>query len=613
MSTSLFKKPLSKAKFPRNGFDLSQRRLFTAPCGMLLPFWQDLANPGDKYRFNNSLYIRTEALQTAAFMRLKAHVELFFVPMQQIYKFWNEFYNGTNDVHTSLVSVTSTTQFRFPYFSTNNDSLNFDVESYIHETNSTLNFDYDEFGTPLLWNLSRLWDLFGYGSRSFLMRLQDDTSGGVDADQFIDYNLLPFWYLAYHRIFYSYYMNNQWFKNDPSIYNVDVYRGGEIPNASVSSSPIRRILSTIHYRPYRVDYFTNIQPSPVFNPGFANSIGNSGLFGITSTSQVLPNYPDNFVLSATNSGNQVIISRNNSTGGSSDATQIPLTSLRAAFAYDKLLRVTAQSGSHYHDQILAHFGFSTPEGIRDEAYHIGSYTTDININEVVATASTGVNSAGGTIGDIAGKGFAMSGNNKDLSFTAPCHGIMMALFSIEPIVDYASLYMEAQNRYSEAYDFFHPEFDNIGMVPLYNSFAFRINNIPNVDTISGWTYRYSELKTKVDVVNEGFFATDKNSWVGYKQNLYPSPMTKGPSGSDIVSPRLETLFYIAPQYTNSIFLQSYPDYHTISQNIPTTRRSWSLPELQTNFIYQHDNFLICSDTKAYKTSVMSVHSLPKIM
>ena len=73
----------------RNGFDLSFRRCFTAPCGMLLPVAQDFANPGDKYKLNSASFIRTEAVQTAAFMRLKAHVEWFFVPVTQLYSLWN--------------------------------------------------------------------------------------------------------------------------------------------------------------------------------------------------------------------------------------------------------------------------------------------------------------------------------------------------------------------------------------------------------------------------------------------------------------------------------------------------------------------------------------------
>lgn len=89
---NIFSKPKPQHSGGRNGFDLSFHRTFTAPCGMLLPVAKDFAYAGEKYRLNSQLMIRTQPLQTAAFMRLKAHVDWHFCPMPHLFRPWNEFF-----------------------------------------------------------------------------------------------------------------------------------------------------------------------------------------------------------------------------------------------------------------------------------------------------------------------------------------------------------------------------------------------------------------------------------------------------------------------------------------------------------------------------------------
>lgn len=634
--SSIYQKPKVKPVHGRNGHDLSRRRMFTSPCGMLLPIFKDFANPGDHYKLNSSAFIRTEALQSAAFMRLRAHVEWFFVPITQLFKPWNEFFNQTNDIHSSIFlpddSSNHNNVYYLPRAKMNRIIRNFESDSYFATMvgvpgDLKFNLKTDKFGVPLAWNFRRLWDLLGYGAVSHYPQLPFSNTD-PDGDQNFEFCLLDF--LAYHKIYHSHYLPTDWFKNDPTLYNFDKYfmSTGGVPN-----DVINRIVSTIHYRPYSKDYFTNIFPNPVFSDRYANSF----MTGLTDRNLRRYISPEGLGTETYNGANNVeLISGRQSDESDSaylfsqnpESTGVGFispTDIRALFALDKLLRVTGSTGSHYDEQTLAHFGYKMPQGISDEAYKLGSQTTDLTINEVVASATTdakgddGKALAGSSIGDIAGKGFGSSTPSQDIDFTAPCHGILMAIFSIEPKVDYASMGCEVFNKYSDPYDFYHPEFDNVGMQPMFGVFH-QVGGSVNSQNLVGWQYRYSELKTSFDVVNEGFWATNNRTWVGTKQQLFGLY----PGTPDY---NKDAIFFIPPQYTNSIFIQDFP-YFVAKTSASDVLTGFSTAEYATNqtqtdgsfrnsynnaqHVYGTDNFKNSVNLKCFKTSIMSVHSLPKI-
>ncbi|UPW41326.1 major capsid protein [Sigmofec virus UA08Rod_4124] len=607
---SLFKKPRHSNDSGRNGFDLSQRRIFSAPCGMMLPAFADYAVAGDTYNLNSESFVRTEAVETAAFVKLRYHVDWHFVPMEQLYMFWNEYYNQTQHVETSFVNLNSSVDYSFPKHNLRSvfhsvmvsGPGNFFGREY--ENGADYIFYCDVFGTPLAWNFRRLWDMFDLGSIS---STSFTSTGGF-------YSLL-LKYLAYHKVFYSHYNNTVFFKNENSLYSMDAYHGKEVPQALTSS-----IMSTIHYRPYNIDYFTNIQPAPTFNSAFVNSALSKDIYDISDINLDAVN-PGSKI---TNAQSQEIAALDKASGGiylnepsgSANAVNFGVGDIRTLFALDKLYRITATAGSSYEEQTYAHLGFKVPQGIKKDSYFIGSQVTDIDINEVVATASTGVDNAGGVLGDIAGKGFGLTRGQDNLKFTAPADGVLLAIVSISPLPMYASRCCDVLNRYSDPFDFFHPEFDNIGMVPMYNASQY-FNDLTGINglDISGWTYRYSELKTRYDVVNESIWDTYRSSWAGFKQSLY-GDLKDNPSSN--VYPSLESLFFVAPQYTNSIFLLNYPYFNPVSSVkdsqpvTPAENYGWSNPFLSSTNVYSGDNFIVNSYFKVFKTSIMSVHSLPKL-
>lgn len=575
---SIFKKPVYSPKPGRNGFDISRRRLYTCSVGQMLPVYWDIASPGDEYKINTSAFIRTEAVETAAFTRFKVHFDAHFVPMRQIYSFFNEFFNGVNDVQTNFVADQDSHYMLPEYdFSTFINSPQSNSNFLTEAGPDAFNFVVDEFNVPKVWNARRLFDLFGYGN----VEKQQKTSGTIER------NLLP--YLAYHKIYYSHYNNADWFVKRQSLYNVDKYYDGSIPEIVGDE-----IISKIHYRPWRSDYFTNLYPSPIFGESFMSAMPES-FPNITNISLVNLNR---------GSSNTDILHNDTNVTLFSDKTKdtaFTVDDLRSAFAVDKLLRITGAAGSHYAQQTFAHFGVKMPDDITNSSIFIGSNEVDLGISEVVAQSSTGVDAPGSVLGDIAGKGFGRSDGGDIFRYKCKEHGIIMIISSIEPIVDYSSQAIDVLTRYKNSVDFYHPEFDDLGMQPMENS---TLDGDSRSSGIIGWQFRYSELKTKYDVVNEGFYDTDKVSW----QTNFQQAATDAAKYTIDKNYR----FCICPQYSNNIFALPFPTMPGDYVANYTGTNAWNSKDMKSKVIYAGDNFLVAADFNVFKTSTMSVHSLPKI-
>lgn len=609
MANSLYKDPGFSPQVKHNGFDMSMRRLFTAPVGMMLPVYCDIVQANDKYKLNVDAFIRTEAVQTAAFQNFRAHFDWFFVPFRQMYQFWNEFYNGTFDVNTNYASVDD--KYKLPTLTFNfspasiSSTWNGVGNGSVFIDNSNPGTDdkniyaaYDSFGSPILGNAIRLADLLGYGD---LHRYATGEFGEVN-----NFDIFPYKYLAYHKIYYHPKFNRaDWFKRDNKLFNVDSYHGTKIADEVAA-----KIVSTIHYRPFRRDYFSGVFPSPLFSREFANIVSDAWLLQNYNIGEIAPEYglPRG---EGTSADMNILRLVNSQPLGSTitDSAQVELiangtidvNSLRALFDFDKICRITALAGSHYTDQLKAHFGITVNNDIHNEADYIGSQSLDISISEVVATASTGSSDSGSNLGDIAGKGFGVSNKGGDLNFHAKEQGVLMCVFSIEPLQMYSSKMIERNGLYKDPLDFYRRELDNLGMQPMTASELYDQNaSISASDDVLGFNYRYSELKTKVDIVNLGF-STVKTDWQCNFQDSI-----------DLHTLNRDYRFYINPSYTDNIFAQHYvtPPYVLQSSVTATALTDWSI---FTNMeVFKGDNFLINANFRVLKDSIMSVHSLPSL-
>ena len=101
------------------------------------------------------------------------------------------------------------------------------------------------FGLPLSNDRVRLFDMLCYG-----LNLSNYQKFVTVPDSF---NVNPFRFLAYQKVYFDHYRNPLYELNDPSAYNVDSGFGAPYDLTVVSS--------TLRYRNWNKDYFTSLSPS----------------------------------------------------------------------------------------------------------------------------------------------------------------------------------------------------------------------------------------------------------------------------------------------------------------------------------------------------------------
>lgn len=533
---SVFSKKSSQVHLQRNAFDLSHSDVFSIAPGMLLPIHVSEVNPNEHFVISPANYVRTMPLNSAAFTRLKQHIEFYFVPMRTLCRQFNQFIVGTEYKISSLTSLNNYKQ-----------SLpSFDLISQCKSISS--NPDYNLFGLPLKNDIIRLYDMLGYGVNSINVSKFDKATS--------KFMVNPFRFLAYQKIYFDHYRNPLYELNDPTSYNVDSTFGS--PSFTLASS-----MNVLRYRNWNKDYFTSLSPSfqgadyltdVVDMSSVLNLEDNSNLKGhdfLPSTSTDL-NWNGNSVPGSSTVGS---LSRPDSSG-----LVFNIANLRAAYALDKLYRISIAAGDgDYGSQIKAHYGF---DAVHDDwkSQFIGGCSAPIQISEVITTATTADNSGEllAASGDIKGKGVSL--NQGSFTFDTREHGIIMGILSIVPEADYQSSMLDTFNTKSTREQYFQPEFQDLGKQPINSSeLSFYVYGntpqhpqvtIPN--NIIGFTNRYMEYKTCVNKVHGSFnSAGTLSAWASPRNN----PLFINENYSSVFITK--TSLKVDPRILNPIMAVSY--------------------------------------------------------
>lgn len=501
---SSFKLPTPHPTLSRNGFDLSSRRIFSAPAGALLPVLTQEVNPGEHFSISVQDLVRTQPLNTAAFARCKEYYHFFFVPYRALWSSSDRFFTGVtngdrsyksfNELKGDISNLSKAPKFApnfdldwLVYFMKTRDTdlpnfLNTHGidPSYNRPFKDALGFKYDD-------GVYRLLNLLEFGIRS------DGKVYDVKTKKYVDFSHDPdarlfsmFRPLAYQRIYNDFFRNQQWEKSDPTCFNVDyLFEGGTVGlDVALSAFQLR-------YRYWQKDWLTSALPSVLYNEGIFH----------------LPTYTNGF-LSGTELSVEYVNSKYNvnsiPAGSISGITTV--ADVKASFALEKMLEATRRAnGLDYSSQIAAHYGFKVPESRRDCAQFIGGFDNTIGISEVISTANgTAVDpntkaSSSSVAGQMFGKGIG-SMNSGKINFDVKEHGLIMCIYSIAPQVDYNAEFLNPFNRKLNRMDYFQPEFQNLGLQPILQSDLGYTNDSKTNNSILGYTSRYAEYKTSRDVV-----------------------------------------------------------------------------------------------------------------
>lgn len=542
MKQNVFNLNVARAHLDRNAFDLSHNDVFSCAPGMLLPISTTEVLPNEHYEINPQIFLRTMPLNSAAFVRMRQHIEFFFVPMRVLCRQFNQFVVGTKYPISSIVALN---EFNKALPSTTLRSLSSALDP---ATQSDLGVD--GMGCNIKAQAVRLLDLLGYGITSLDSLSQSRLP--------VSFSVSPFRLAAYQKIYSDYYRNPYYESVDVSSFSLDSYFGRQFGNSDSDRGVIRSLLC-LRYRNWAKDYFTAVQPQFEGAPFVTRNIDMSRFsFDSDASNAVFQPITMSGDLSKLTSDSSKVAALTPTSYDGSDIQdlsrmQIPVHNIRAAFALDKLLRLQQQSGNgSYGEQIRNRFGAAN---VHDDwkAQYLGGSSAPISISEVITTANTSGSVGDGLTGDIYGK--ASSVNDGRIVFDSREHGIIMGIFSVTPEADYNATGIDSHNTKLTFEHFFQPEFDRLGKQPLN---TYQLSIVKPFDfkgtwsnNVIGYQNRYLEYKTGIDKVH-GEFCT------GGSLSAWSAPRNTGLVLSDTQAPSKaapEVNIYslkVSPKILNSI-------------------------------------------------------------
>lgn len=463
----------------RNGFDLSEKVAFTAKVGQLLPVMVKEVIPGDKFKINVKAFARTQPVNTAAYTRIRQYYDFFFVPYSQIWRNFKSFITQMTSNPTRAVDLTqpSIVPTQLPYFTTQ-DLTNIVIDLSSYNDAAGTHFAYtDDCGFSVGYGMCKLFQYLGYGDYSSYLGYKPSTKPDtpIDPRETRDLVLNPFPLLAYQKIYFDFFRNQQWEQNKPWCYNLDYVTAADL------HLPIETLLygqddegknrfcdsiATLRYCNWNKDLFMGLLPRAQYSQSPATVSMANGL-------------------------------------------KFDILSLRQAEALQKWSEISLSGNQDYKSQIEKHFGVTMPQCMSDTVHYLGGSSDSLDISEVVNHTITS-----GTPADIAGKGVGVTDGYID--FDTEEYGVVMCIYHAVPLLDYSTDGIFKHNLRSLPTDFAIPEFDKLGLQSVSMSeFLFDTARQPNdsnedIRTI-GYAPRYYDYKTSYDRVL-GAFKTSEASW-----------------------------------------------------------------------------------------------------
>lgn len=603
----LLKNPSHVAQIGYNGFNMEQIVDFTSSTGMLLPIYFDILNPGDKVKCNAFAKIRTQPLSAPAEFEARVRLDWFAVPIEQIYKYFGDMYYNIQDIDSSFVQSGAIKNCyfpaRFPYFSWRADNSGYnlfynlflDMYQDYHEDDNLKPFGFtgEEGVVQRLNGYLRIMDCLGMPVSD--MFHETDNPPAV--------SFTPLLACAYQKIYFDYYRLTDREANDPHAYNLDKYF---VQGTNMLTTNADIELFRLRYIPYKKDFFTNKFTSPIqgaqsigsanrnvqqFNSWLSNSVFNTGApdsqgdFGLISDAVK----PSSVFASSPADGDD--------TQSFTPYGDFNSANIHALFAMEKALEITRRSAKHYDAQTLAHWGVEVPKGIAGEVIYLGSQTQPFVVGDVVSTAATEYEE----LGTLAGKGYsapnADGSINKPITFEANCHTILMCVYSVQPTNRYTQRGLDKLNCYIQWSDFLHPEFDNLGMQPLFPYQLSIYGQWQNEDY--DWQYSFSELKIKANRV----FGNVHND--GTLSDWVPQIDAKNEA---MPSTRLES-FWCRPDFLNGSLAYEYGLNWLFESYDGGGQTNYRFKENYYALLYERDPLINSVAFECVKSSKMSKYGL----
>lgn len=556
MASNIFNTNKPVKHVGRNGFDLSSQHVFDMRPSVIRPVIFQHTVPNSSYRINCADLVRTGALQTAAFLRGKQELDFYFVPYSQLFSLSNEIIYGRGELSSVLLDSLQNESFRtvrlgdlvklacFPYFV----RICYDIcaehfaysgiqpfsiifsefpSSYYDSFVHSIFYDYyvNDYASRLNWigaDILHLLSSLGYGDYlvwfdGFFRNYMKTYSYGTDFVSsfkglvlgfdrlikefiiaYVDRNfdreakyVNPFNLFAYQKIWHDNYRDSV-NDNDNELYvyaysmDYDYRESFMFDITDLFSNPI-----------YLNPLVTILRPRlSTFRKDISTGLYSSSQYGSIS---ILPdlsseNYPEFYSSQNADSENSFSSAQVNPTSA---------VNIRFTLAMQRYKETLLRAGNRTKDLLMSEFGVKSHYVNDTYSHYLGGFDGALDLNKVSATADTGEYN----VGDLAGNVFSsLSGNT--IEFTCNDHGIIIGVmrFLTDPL--HSAFGISPFVLKSSQFDFYHSEFDNLGLQPISSSIfspAYSgTNELVTIPDTLGFGVRYAEYKQNIDFAHDSF-------------------------------------------------------------------------------------------------------------
>lgn len=636
-------RPSFTANLPKTVHNLSKSDSFTMIPSAITPVDWDYLNPGESIRFNTNFVGYLQPVVTQALVDCDVVVDHFFVPFSMIFNYFPSWFTQTNDMLSS--TQYSEPLYQLPVFDFvfenarinlgSPERFNIDAGSMSGQADFKVVDGFDNYFRSQF----RLLERFGYnpfvvfsnleygalrglkneqGTEMYneeLERVADDfvssyivngsTSGGSDSHL----DVLPWNLYAYQAVYNWFYLDEERERRDVCNYNIDIFanriQGADIiinnsDNYAFDCNPLY-----LRYHRRVLDYFMSTKNNPIsswVNMLDGQNDSQNKSYDILKQVQNYLGGSNSIFANATET--QDVLASDITQIGSSFSPQIgsyiSTAQLRSMFAVEKLMRIQGRAAKSYDAQVLAHFGYKVPHDVMHQITHIHSDRGTLQIRNITNMAE----SDAAALGERGGQGqFVVNGSEQ--TFTAPCHGCYLAVAYIIPHVRYQGTY-DKRNKMFEWTDFYHPEYDNLGMQPL---FRYEVDNTMVGSKGSqriGWQYRYEQFKRRYDTASIAFAQARPFDDVQMEgTNLWsPWMITQTPFNN--------VLHNVPNKYVQpSDFFATPCDLNQIME-IPFSPTMTPEQVIHPWLMFQGDPFIVTYHSSLRKISTMSQYGEPKL-
>lgn len=617
------KQPNAVARLPKFSHDLSYSRSWTSSTGHIIPVVSDFLNAGETINCSIDLKTRMQPILRPAMLEIHQKIKYFFVPMDMLYSLFGAIRYQVNDYFSSQFAKSNLYYkdgfplFDFFYsfgaiqpFESSLGGVNVFSPAFSGATKfSDINWSNDaakfEMFDGFHQGCHRLLDSLGFDANLVFSGSVNSANKSFLSTWCYSPMVFPYKLLAYQAIYFNYFRDEDFEDNLNSLFNVDSHYSDTTP---VQGSDVLNICGLRYVNRFK-DFFTNVHPTALISQrsllntdsGLYLSEANTYLNDNTGNGTPTLAYGINSALDYTGLGTNTMTTSGfqNTVSSGTQRVQINASQLRLLFAVDKLLTVTGRARKRVDDQVLAHFGFNVPLDVKHNIQYLGEQDGSFIVNDVISTADTG--SSGAVLGELAGKAFGRVLGNGVKKFTAPCDGVFMGVYYSMPKVRYDAGF-DRQNAVTSRTDLFIPEFDHLGMQPLFHYQLDTYLASTYGAGIYGWQWRYEQWKRKYDTVSAAF----KFNLFGTVQNNMLS------AWSPIMQPDKNNVFAANVSYQALKVTPHDLDNIMVMPFVSAAQDIGDEAFLKPYVFYQYDPFLHDMFVSYKKLSTMSTFSVPNL-